>query len=62
MPFNASGTFTQFVARITTSHFVASSFVPARAPGPRSATKSASVSGPLIGNNYGVTSTNEVTT
>jgi hypothetical protein len=46
MPFNASGTFTQFVARITASHSAACSLVPAMACGPRPATKSASVSGP----------------
>ena len=45
--FSASGTFTQFVARMTTSHSAACVYVPAVAPGPRSATSPANVSGPL---------------
>jgi hypothetical protein len=47
IPLRASATLTQCVARMTTSHSAACCFVPAMAPGPRSPTNLASVSGPL---------------
>src|SRR5258708_37410701 len=43
---SASGTFTQFVARMTISLSAACLFVPAVAPGPRSATRAVNVSRP----------------
>ena len=47
IPLSASGTLTQFVARIVTSHSAACCFVPAAADGPRSEISPVNDSGPL---------------
>ena len=61
IPFNASGTFTQLTARITTSHSAACSLVPAMAPDRDRRRNRLVSSTPGIGYNYGVTSVYQVT-